>query len=138
MQNARIIAATVALSAGIVLLPLQIRELAMFLKSYLLPLLFSFSSNVRTLSPPVEADLEWHAPRSSWINNLDSVIEGNGVHGFIFNSSHLPQGTPYGTYNWCNMPHVRAKEYPVADEKYELTYVEVVRVRARASDVTPS
>ncbi|KAJ9647369.1 hypothetical protein H2199_002358 [Coniosporium tulheliwenetii] len=126
MQNARIIAAAVALSAGIVLLPLQIRELAMFLKSYFVPLLLSFGSNVRTLSPSAKVDLEWHAPRSSWINNLDSVIEGDGVHGFIFNSSHLPQGVPYGTYNWCNMPHVRAKEYSVADEKYELDYVEVI------------
>ncbi|KAK7537285.1 histidine acid phosphatase-like protein [Phyllosticta citribraziliensis] len=68
----------------------------------------------------------WYPPAQSWINNLDDVINGTGVHGFIFNSSFLPEGTPYGTYNWCNMPHVRAQEYPVASDEYELEYVEVI------------
>lgn len=68
----------------------------------------------------------WYPPAQSWINNLDHVVNGTGVHGFIFNSSSLPEGTPYGTYNWCNMPHVRAQEYPVASDEYELEYVEVI------------
>lgn len=70
-------------------------------------------------------DLEWHAPRKSWINNLDGVLNGTGTNGFIFNGSQLPAGTSYGTYNWCNMPHVRSQEYPRASEDYELQYVEV-------------
>lgn len=41
-------------------------------------------------------DLSWHAPISSGINNLTSAINGTGTYGFIFNSSQLPDGTPYG------------------------------------------
>jgi hypothetical protein len=54
------------------------------------------------------------------------VLNGTGTNSFVFNSSQLPVGTPYGTYNWCNMPHVRAQEYPRASEEYELVYVEVL------------
>jgi hypothetical protein len=70
-------------------------------------------------------DLKWHAPRKSWINDLGQVINATGTNGFVFNSSQTPAGTPYGTYNWCNMPHVRAQEYPEAHEEFELLYVEV-------------
>jgi hypothetical protein len=73
-------------------------------------------------------DLSWHAPKKSWINDLSQVLNGTGTHGFIFNSSVLPSGVPYGSYNWCNMPHVRAEEYPVASEEYQLEYVEVVGI----------
>ena len=31
-----------------------------------------------------------------------------------------------GTYNWCNMPHVRRGEYPKVDSSYTLEYVEVI------------
>lgn len=69
----------------------------------------------------------WHPPNSTWITHLDDVINGTGVHGFIFNGSQLPDGVPYGTYNWCNMPHVRTSEYPrVSSDEYQLEYVEVV------------
>ena len=71
-------------------------------------------------------DLSWHVPKKSWINDLSHVINGAGTHGFIFNSSILPAGVPYGSYNWCNMPHVRSEEYLVASEEYKLDYVEVV------------
>ncbi|KAJ4990468.1 Counting factor 60 [Stagonosporopsis vannaccii] len=71
-------------------------------------------------------DLEWHMPKKSWINDLGQVINGTGTNGFVFNGSQLPDGTSYGTYNWCNMPHVRSKEYPRASEEYELQYVEVI------------
>jgi hypothetical protein len=70
-------------------------------------------------------DLNWHAPKKSWINDLGQVLNGTGTNGFVFNSSQLPAGTPYGTYNWCNMPHVRAQEYPKASEDFDLVYVEV-------------
>ncbi|OJD37360.1 histidine acid phosphatase [Diplodia corticola] len=69
----------------------------------------------------------WHPPKSTWITDLDDVINGTGVHGFVFNGSQLPDGVPYGTYNWCNMPHVRASEYPkLASDEYQLEYVEVI------------
>ncbi|KAK4942617.1 hypothetical protein LTR28_008645 [Elasticomyces elasticus] len=71
-------------------------------------------------------DLNWYPPVVSFINDLATVINGTGVNGFVFNSSVLPAGVPYGTYNWCNMPHVRPQEYLQVDESYMLEYVEVV------------
>jgi hypothetical protein len=70
-------------------------------------------------------NLDWHAPKKSWINDLDQVLNGTGTNGFVFSGSQLPAGTPYGTYNWCNMPHVRREEYPRASAEYKLQYVEV-------------
>ncbi|KAK4984574.1 hypothetical protein LTR28_002294, partial [Elasticomyces elasticus] len=70
--------------------------------------------------------LNWHPPAVSFINDLATVINGTGVNGFVFNSSVLPAGVPYGTYNWCNMPHVRPQEYLQVDESYVLEYVEVI------------
>jgi acid phosphatase len=75
---------------------------------------------------PASVDLSWHAPNSSVINNLTTVVNGTGIYGFIFNSSTTPSGVPYSTYNWCNMPHVRAQEYPPAPSGYKLEYVELV------------
>jgi hypothetical protein len=46
-------------------------------------------------------DINWYPPKKTWINDLSQVVNGSGTHGFIFNSSVLPAGTPYGTYNWC-------------------------------------
>jgi hypothetical protein len=69
------------------------------------------------------ADLDWHAPAKSHINNLSSVINGTGTFGFIFNSS---QG-PLDVHNYCNMPHVNPKSYPrVKDPSFKLEYVEVI------------
>lgn len=76
-------------------------------------------------SGAASVDLNWHAPRSSAINNLTQVIGGSGVYGFIYNSSTTP-ADEYGVYNWCNMPHVRATEYKKASSAYKLQYVEVV------------
>jgi hypothetical protein len=71
-------------------------------------------------------DLDWHAPKKTWINDLAGIMKGNGTHDFHFGGSTLPRGIPYGTYNWCNMPHVRAEEYPAPNSGYTLEYVEVV------------
>ncbi|KAM7222354.1 Histidine phosphatase superfamily [Rhypophila decipiens] len=71
-------------------------------------------------------DLRWHAPIPTQINSLKSAINGSGTYGFIFDSSGLPDRVPYGTYNWCNMPHVRPTEYPKVNDSYVLTYVEVI------------
>ncbi|KAF1913936.1 histidine acid phosphatase-like protein [Ampelomyces quisqualis] len=88
----------------------------------IVPLLFGSIATAQDIA----IDLKWHAPRKSWINDLSQVMNGTGTHGFIFNSSQNPAGTPYGAYNWCNMPHVRAQEYPRASESFELVYVEVI------------
>ncbi|CAO2657274.1 Nn.00g034000.m01.CDS01 [Neocucurbitaria sp. VM-36] len=71
-------------------------------------------------------DLSWHAPKKSWVNDLGQVLNGTGTNGFVFSGSQLPKGVKYGTYNWCNMPHVRKEEYPRAGKEYELVYVEVI------------
>lgn len=71
------------------------------------------------------ADLGWYAPNATDINNLTTVIGGEGVYGFIYNSSNTPVDE-YGIYNWCNMPHVRATEYKKPASEYKLQYVEVV------------
>lgn len=83
----------------------------------------AFSSGVVAYN--AEVDLGWHAPKKSWINDLGRVLNGTGTNGFVFSGSQLPKGVQYGTYNWCNMPHVRSKEYPRASEEYKLVYVEV-------------
>lgn len=122
MHGARNVAAVALVLSGATLSILLLADLAMFSSTYLLPLLFFPLAN----SQQANVDLSWHAPNTTWINTLSSVINGTGIHGFIFNSSQLPPGTKYGTYSWCNMPHVRREEYPVADKQYELEYVEVI------------
>ncbi|KAL1992937.1 hypothetical protein VTN49DRAFT_3694 [Thermomyces lanuginosus] len=70
-------------------------------------------------------DISWHKPSATDINNLDKVLHGDGVFGFIFNSSDTPR-RQYGVYNYCNMPHVRMTEYKRAPRDYELVYVEAI------------
>lgn len=71
------------------------------------------------------ADLAWYPPAASAVTNLTAVLNGTGAFGFIFNSSHTPNAE-YGSYNWCNMPHVRRREYSMPPPGYELQYVEVI------------
>ncbi|KAI1406785.1 phosphoglycerate mutase-like protein [Hypoxylon sp. FL1857] len=73
-----------------------------------------------------EVDLRWYPPSNTSINNLTTALRGQGVYGFIFNTSETP-GAQYGTYNWCNMPHVRKSEYIKPAIEYELKYVEVIQ-----------
>ena len=68
---------------------------------------------------------EWHAPTEWEVNDLDKALNSEGTYGFIFNSSKTPDSR-YGTYNYCNMPHVRSREYVKPDDEYELQYVELV------------
>jgi hypothetical protein len=81
---------------------------------------------VPAVTQAISVDLSWHPPEKSWINDLSGILNGTGTHGFFFNGSALPQDSNYGTYNWCNMPHVRREEYPIPDSEYVLQYVEVV------------
>lgn len=73
-----------------------------------------------------EIDLGWYPPSSTSINNLTAVLKSQGVYGFVFNTSETPD-EQYGTYNWCNMPHVRKSEYVKPADEYELKYVEVIQ-----------
>jgi 2-phosphoxylose phosphatase len=50
-----------------------------------------------------------YAPSNNNINNLTFALTGTGAPG-IFSSSNTPDAE-YGIYNWCNMPHVRTREY---------------------------
>ena len=68
----------------------------------------------------------WQAPNQTAINSLNSVLNGTGIYGYIFDSSTTPGSIAYDTYNWCNMPHVRSQEYKVPPADYRLAYVEVI------------
>jgi acid phosphatase len=57
----------------------------------------------------VSAAVVHYPPSSTNVNNLTFVLQGTGAPG-IFNSSTTPN-KEYGIYNWCNMPHVRTREY---------------------------
>lgn len=88
-------------------------------------------------SPTMAAvDLSWHPPAQTLVNNLTNIVSDSttGVYGFIYDSSHTPDEA-YGTYNWCNMPHVRATEYKVPPDEYELVYVELVSQNTYPIDV---
>lgn len=84
------------------------------------------------VSPSV--DISWYPSPKSDINSLDSLEDSHGVYGFVFNGSTNPAGTMYGTYNWCNMPHVRSQEYQKTSIDYKLEYVEVVSTSVRVED----
>jgi len=55
------------------------------------------------------AQVIYYPPASSNVNNLTYALSGSGAPG-IYNSSTTPD-SEYGSYNWCNMPHVREREY---------------------------
>jgi hypothetical protein len=98
---------------------------ALAVLSYIRPAIIGASAQ----EVQADVDVAWYAPSRQNVNNLTHVLETNGVWGFIYNSSHTPD-SDYGTYNWCNMPHVRSKEYVKAAEGFELQYVEVVRSKS--------
>ncbi|KAJ7597581.1 histidine phosphatase [Mycena floridula] len=77
--------------------------------------------------PPVVASaaVVHYPPLSSNINNLTFALNGLGSPG-IFNSSVTPS-KEYGTYNWCNMPHVTSKFTKVPSADYTLEYVEIIQ-----------
>ncbi|KAF0637021.1 hypothetical protein FPSE5266_06990 [Fusarium pseudograminearum] len=70
--------------------------------------------------------LKWYPPSENKVNSLKGAIDGEGTYGFIFDSSVTPD-EKYGTYNWCNMPHARKREYKKPETEYELQYVEVIQ-----------
>lgn len=84
------------------------------------------STNTPSCLSSSPADLNWYPPNKTVINDLNSVLNGTDIYGYIFNSSTTPPDNPYSTYNWCNMPHARAQEYTTPPQDYELAYVEVI------------
>ncbi|KAK4165115.1 histidine phosphatase superfamily [Cladorrhinum sp. PSN259] len=86
----------------------------------------AFAGLVSTQDTSLNIDLGWYPPKQTQINNLTTVMEGEGIYGWLFNSSDTPDEI-YGTYNWCNMPHVRKQEYRIPSANYELVYVEVIQ-----------
>jgi hypothetical protein len=124
MQRAASFLHNLIFVATVVILGFAISSFMRFLYTYGLAALLWPSLSVAQSG----VDVSWHAPNKTWINDLNQVINGSGVHGFVFNGSSLPNGLKYGAYNWCNMPHVRKQEYPKPSDDYELQYVELVRM----------
>lgn len=86
-------------------------------------------STQNTTPIPLDSPIDglWYAPNPTQVNELETVINGSGVYGFIFNSSYAPRrNSYYGGYNYCNMPHVNRQGYVKAPENYTLEYIEVV------------
>lgn len=113
-----------ALSIGLYMLS----GLVMFASTLILPIFGGLAANIQAQDVSTNVmNADWHAPNQTEINDLNMVIDGTGVYGFIFNNSHASAGNEYyGGYNWCNMPHVNAETYVEASEAYTLEYVEVV------------
>lgn len=91
--------------------------------------LWKLDSNQNTTSVLLDSPVDsiWYAPSSTQVNDLDTVINGSGMYGFIFNNSHAIRGNDYyGGYNYCNMPHVNRQTYVQVPEDYTLDYVELV------------
>ena len=87
--------------------------------------LLTFAGAASTQTTSNKVDLSWYPPKQTQINNLTAVMAGEGTYGWIYNSSETPDDR-YGTYNWCNMPHVRKQEYVIPSSEYNLIYVELV------------
>src|SRR6266536_602300 len=111
-QISSIIGASIISLCALLLFPLLLVKLTMFSSTYVLPLLglvvLSSSDEKSPSSSSSQVYLSWYPPNATHINDLNAVISDTGVFGgFTFNSSLNPSGVHYGTYNWCNMPHVR-------------------------------
>ncbi|EIM82919.1 phosphoglycerate mutase-like protein [Stereum hirsutum FP-91666 SS1] len=79
---------------------------------------------VVSLAHAVVGGLVHYPPNITNINSIEFVLNGTGAPG-IYNSSATPDDI-YGEYNWCNMPHVRMKEYTAPSNEFTLEYVEVI------------
>ena len=55
-------------------------------------LLFASIATTAVAQNVSKIDLGWYAPKKSWVNHLDQVLNGTGTNGFVFNSSQLPAG----------------------------------------------
>ena len=61
----------------------------------------------------------WYPPNKTQINDLEAVINGTAIFGFVFSDAYAaPEVDGDGTQNWCNMPHVNSKTYLVPPTGY--------------------
>ena len=69
----------------------------------------------------------WYPPNTTQVNDLNAVINGSDVFGFIFSDAYVSSSTAQDAIqNWCNMAHVNSETYPIPAAGYTLEYVEVV------------
>lgn len=66
------------------------------------------------------------SPKDVDVGNLDKVLADSIASIGAYKASYVGPND-YGSYNYCNMPHVRASEYIVPSPEYELKYVEVIQ-----------
>ena len=115
----------IALSIGLYTLS----NVAISAGTFIRPIFDASTTNLKDVEASNSTDTSavWIPPNQTQINDLEAVINGTGVYGFIFNDSNAPPGNDYyGGYNWCNMPHVSPKTYIKPPAEYVLEYVEVV------------
>ncbi|KAK9432676.1 histidine phosphatase superfamily [Lipomyces doorenjongii] len=66
-----------------------------------------------------------YSPTKSSIGELEAVFNATtGTNGGYYSASVVPDDV-YGAYDYCNMPHARAREY-VIPGGYDLQYVELI------------
>ncbi|KAK9494609.1 histidine phosphatase superfamily [Lipomyces doorenjongii] len=66
-----------------------------------------------------------YSPTKSSIGELEAVFNPTtGTNGGYYSASVVPDDV-YGAYDYCNMPHARAREY-VIPGGYDLQYVELI------------
>ncbi|KAK9449671.1 histidine phosphatase superfamily [Limtongia smithiae] len=83
------------------------------------------TSNTSTTATSTFGTIKHYPPLSNAFNDLDSVFNASsGTNGGYYNTSFVAD-EDYGAYNYCNMPHVRPREY-VVPEGYDLQYVEIL------------
>ena len=109
------------LLTNLVDVPMQLSRSA---SGFVLALTLGTTATAKNLTD--EIDAQWRKPANFWDTDLRATIDVTGTFGFIFNSSSLPKGVRYGSYNYCNMPHVRKPEYKRPSGEFTLEYVEVV------------
>ena len=111
----------------------MLSSVTIFASSFILPVFSTLAGNTKAQNHTSKASgTNWNAPNQTQINDLNLVIDGVGVNGFIFNSSYASPGNDYyGGYNWCNMPHVDTQTYVRAPAEFTLEYVEVVSLTGR-------
>lgn len=91
-------------------------------------------------SAPEGFEGTWYPPTRTPIDDLESVLNGDGVFGLEYeDDDNSEKGEKrrkrkrdegaedaYAGWNWCNMPHVNPQTYVQPDGDYKLEYVEVV------------
>lgn len=73
--------------------------------SLALPLALAASATAATVD--MTAFGPRYPPQSDKYSSIANVLNATGAPG-IYDSSVTPD-SQYGTYNWCNMPHVRGE-----------------------------